>query len=81
MIKWPDLKFPPINLWTVWKRDMKKKVMSPCRNECIYDNRLGFCKSCGRTMQEISNWDRFDEVKKEIVRNNAKDRLTLNESL
>ena len=20
-IKWPDLRFPPINLWSVWNRD------------------------------------------------------------
>lgn len=50
-IVWPELQLPPINLWNVWNME------SPCKNQCIYEARLGFCKSCGRTIEEISNWN------------------------
>lgn len=50
-------------------------MTSPCKNECIYDNRLGFCKSCGRTMEEISNWSKYSDQYRQIVAEEAYYRL------
>lgn len=50
---------------------------SPCKNECLFDKRVGFCVSCGRTMQEISNWTRFTDTHKSMIEKKAKDRLLL----
>ena len=51
MIKWSLIKFPPINLWSVW--NLTKK----CNNKCqLVDNK--YCKGCGRSLTEIINWSK-----------------------
>lgn len=73
MIYWPDIAFPPINLWSVWKRD--KMITSPCKRECLYNCRLGYCESCGRTLEEISRWEKYGDSYKQEIRRRAKERL------
>lgn len=68
---WPDLIFPPINLWIM------PKMTSPCKNECLYDKLYGFCVSCGRTTQEITNWTRFSDTMRSTINEKAKNRLDL----
>lgn len=55
----------------------KNKSGTPCINECLYNSRLGFCESCGRTMNEISNWTRYSDKMKADINRKAKDRLEL----
>lgn len=51
---WPDLKFPPINLWNMYTIG-KKEILSPCVGICTLDNNQ-YCIGCGRHMKEIANW-------------------------
>ena len=48
---------------------------SPCKRECIYDSRLGFCTSCGRTIEEISGWMKFSAAYREEIYRRAEERL------
>lgn len=45
-LKWPDIKFPPINLWSVWNR------LKPCRGVCKRDPLTGACMGCGRRFED-----------------------------
>ena len=31
-------------------------IASPCVNVCVIDRATGWCKGCGRTLDEISGW-------------------------
>ncbi|EQB15870.1 DUF1289 domain-containing protein [Novosphingobium lindaniclasticum] len=31
-------------------------MKSPCIDECGFDRRTGWCKGCGRTVQEVRGW-------------------------
>lgn len=31
-------------------------LASPCVNVCTLDQATGWCRGCGRTIREISNW-------------------------
>lgn len=31
-------------------------IASPCTNICTLDDATGWCRGCGRTITEISNW-------------------------
>lgn len=55
----------------------KMNIDSPCKNQCLYDNRYGFCVECGRTMHEVSNWTRFSPVMRGTINRKAEDRLSL----
>lgn len=72
-IQWPMMTLPPINLWTMPRMNSN----SPCQNECLYDRRLGFCTSCGRSIQEVSNWTRFSNEMKDTINWKAKERLEM----
>lgn len=52
-----------------------KKSESPCKKECLYEPRLGFCKSCGRTMEEISKWTKYTDTMRQWVSDEAIGRL------
>ena len=48
MINWPDMDFPPINLYTA-----PSKVYKRCQKKCKIDDSGTYCTGCGRTMEEI----------------------------
>lgn len=48
MYIWPDLNFPPINLWSA-----PKTVKTSCQNRCKLDETRTYCLGCGRTLNEI----------------------------
>ena len=50
---WPELTFPPVNLWSVWRM---QRMESPCRGKCEYSVERDLCTNCGRTMGDISTW-------------------------
>jgi len=37
-------------------------VRSPCTNVCAIDRRSGWCKGCGRTIDEITGWSQTSEA-------------------
>lgn len=60
---WPDLKFPPINLYSV----PRKGPLIPCVKLCKLDG--GICSGCGRTIDEIRHWSELsDEKRMEIIK-------------
>lgn len=62
MIYWPEITFPPLNLWNVWKANGMNE--SPCKGECNYSPKLGFCECCGRTLQELEFWTSYSHEEK-----------------
>ena len=38
---------------------------SPCINDCVIQN--GYCRGCMRTLDEISNWRKYDSRKREEI--------------
>jgi predicted Fe-S protein YdhL (DUF1289 family) len=63
---------------------MKKKspkaslVPSPCISVCTMDEDIGFCRGCLRTLEEIGEWERYDDAqKREILGKLALRRETL----
>lgn len=34
---------------------------TPCIRLCQIDPRTGWCEGCGRTLDEIAGWSRFDD--------------------
>jgi len=67
-INWPDITFPPINLWSVWMK-------SPCKKECNYDSKRRLCTSCGRSTEELSNWTLYTDDEREYHTKLARLRL------
>jgi uncharacterized protein len=39
-------------------------IKSPCTKICKIDNEKGFCMGCNRTIEEITNWCRYDNQQK-----------------
>lgn len=62
MIYWPELNFPPINLWNVWKMQ-DEEVPSPC-NETCYLDKNAICVGCKRHVKEIEDWDKLSNQEK-----------------
>jgi hypothetical protein len=63
-INWPHLTFPPINLWSMWKRNEPAVTElegldkpSPCIGKCKLNTHTqhceGYCEGCGRHIGEI----------------------------
>lgn len=52
---------------------MKDKVQSPCINVCALDEWL-VCRGCGRTIQEIADWEYLSEEYKQAVVEKAQKR-------
>jgi len=43
---------------------MNDEIDSPCIDICTIDPNSGECIGCGRTQDEISHWENFDNLKK-----------------
>lgn len=48
---------------------------SPCRQVCKYDLVAGFCRGCGRSSAEISEWTKASEARKAQIVMAAAERL------
>ena len=49
---------------------MMYEIDSPCIDICTIDRDSGECISCGRTIDEISKWANFDNLKKKQILEN-----------
>ncbi len=49
--------------------------MSPCVGVCKLDDTTGWCYGCGRTQDEIDDWQQYDEPKKELLEAALPDRV------
>ncbi|MCA9782614.1 MAG: DUF1289 domain-containing protein [Calditrichaeota bacterium] len=47
---------------------MAEQPASPCIGVCELDRQLGICLGCLRTRDEIAGWSRFDEPRRQQVR-------------
>lgn len=56
-IRWPNLVFPPINLYT-----LPAKSLSPCISKCNLE--AGSCTGCKRTLEEIQDWTLYSDREK-----------------
>jgi len=45
----------------------KNLPVSPCINVCEMDDRLGLCKGCFRTINEIAAWSSMSETEKRDI--------------
>jgi len=72
---WPDLWFPPINLWTLpmWNDNLKNET--PCTRECCYDTDKGHCISCGRTLEDLKEWKEMSTLERRARTASAKWRM------
>ena len=42
-------------------------IKSPCINICELDSASGICAGCHRTIDEITNWQKFNELEKRKI--------------
>ena len=42
-------------------------VVSPCTRLCAIDHASRLCAGCGRTMEEIGNWLRYDDARRRAI--------------
>ena len=47
---------------------------SPCKNVCELDPNTGLCLGCGRTIDEINNWNLKDDKEKMMITKKAQNR-------
>lgn len=52
-------------------------IKSPCKNICIINKNSNICKGCYRTLDEISNWIKFDQLTKKEILDKVEVRKTL----
>lgn len=38
----------------------QKKIMTPCRSQCVVDWELQYCQGCLRSLEEIAAWRDLD---------------------
>jgi uncharacterized protein len=50
-------------------------LVSPCTRLCAIDHTTGLCAGCGRTLDEIGNWTRYDDAKRQLIMSKLPDRL------
>jgi predicted Fe-S protein YdhL (DUF1289 family) len=43
------------------------QIASPCVRLCAIDHVTRLCEGCGRTLEEIGNWLRYDEAKRRQI--------------
>lgn len=55
---WPDLVFPPINLYSY----PRTGELTPCVKLCKLEG--GECTGCGRTLDQIKYWREYDTAEK-----------------
>ena len=49
---------------------MNDEIDSPCIDICTIDPDSGECRGCGRTLDEIGNWENFNNLKKKQILEN-----------
>ncbi len=52
-------------------------IKSPCKKICIINKNSNICKGCYRTLDEISNWIKFDQLTKKEILDKVEVRKTL----
>ena len=50
-------------------------IVSPCTRLCTIDPATRLCAGCGRTLEEIGNWIRYDDAKRRSVMTELPERL------
>ena len=50
-------------------------ISTPCVQLCVVDPRAGLCIGCGRTLDEIANWSRYDEPQRAHIMRGLERRL------
>lgn len=44
-------------------------IVTPCRGVCKIDNETALCRGCGRTLEEISNWQGMTQQQRQNIMN------------
>ena len=44
-----------------------EEVASPCNKICVLDDQNGWCRGCGRTLEEIAHWTEYSTTEKQEV--------------
>lgn len=44
-----------------------RQTPSPCTNVCVLDPVTGWCRGCGRTIDEIARWGSTDQADRAAV--------------
>lgn len=52
-----------------------QRVANPCVQICVQDREDGFCLGCGRTSDEINNWQNLPRVEREKIVTTLDDRI------
>tara|TARA_B110000014_G_C19978611_1_gene506686 strand:- start:43 stop:198 length:156 start_codon:yes stop_codon:yes gene_type:complete len=47
---------------------------SPCKDICTTDLESGLCVGCGRSIEEIANWNSYTDIKKKEILANIESR-------
>jgi len=47
---------------------------SPCKDICTTDPESGLCVGCGRSIEEIANWNSYTDIKKKEILVNIESR-------
>jgi predicted Fe-S protein YdhL (DUF1289 family) len=42
-------------------------IKSPCVKICTLDTQAGFCRGCGRTLDEIAGWVRMSSAERQRI--------------
>jgi predicted Fe-S protein YdhL (DUF1289 family) len=42
-------------------------MKSPCNKVCVMDAQSGYCRGCGRTLDEIARWSEMSDAEREAV--------------
>jgi len=42
-------------------------VASPCNKVCVMDAQSGYCRGCGRTLDEIARWGGMSDAERQAV--------------
>jgi hypothetical protein len=42
-------------------------MKSPCNKVCVMDAQSGYCRGCGRTLDEIARWGEMSDAEREAV--------------
>ncbi len=42
-------------------------VASPCNKVCVMDAQSGYCRGCGRTLDEIARWSEMSDAERQAV--------------
>ena len=50
-------------------------IKSPCIGVCKVNEQINRCIGCGRSIDQITNWINYDEEKKRVITDLAKNNL------